>query len=102
MQMARVERMVLGPSRCFFCGRNDGPAIDTHIQRPAPVGHVYICQTSCLPKMIELIGGLSPNAASELLRHGATKARELESAKAEILRLRPFEQAVANARREFA
>jgi hypothetical protein len=98
MQMARVERMILGPSRCFLCGRTDGPAIDTRIQRPAPTGHVYICMTSCLPAMVELVGGLSPNAAAELMRHGAAKAAELEALKAEILRLRPFEQAVANAR----
>jgi hypothetical protein len=96
--MNPVERMILSPSRCFLCGRNDGPAIDTTVQRPAPVGRVYICTTSCLPTMLELEGGLSSNAANELLRHGAVKARELESARAEILRLRPFEQAVRNAR----
>jgi hypothetical protein len=93
-----VERMIFSPSRCFLCQRADGAAIDTGLQRPAPVGRVYVCTTSCLPEMIELSGGLSANAASEMLRHGAVKTLELETARAEILRLQPFERAILAAK----
>lgn len=102
MHLGRTERMNLGPSRCFLCSRTDGPAIDTGIQRPAPVGHVYICLTSCVPDIIRLEEGLTANAASQVVRGSADVRAELAEAKAEIERLKPFEQAIARARDDVA
>lgn len=98
MQTHRVPRMVLAPSRCFFCQRADGPAIDTGIQHRAPIGRVYICETSCAGDIVVALGGYTPamvKAKGEELETALGQRDELE---AEVKRLEPFERAIAKAR----
>ncbi len=99
MEFRLVERMILSPCRCFFCQRNDGPAIDTTVQRPAPVGRAYICE-SCGRDLIRLFGGVTADAVRQSEENVRTMRRELNDAEAEVRRLQPFERAIASARDE--
>lgn len=98
MQFNVVERMTRAPSRCIFCHRQDGPAIETGLQERLPFGQVYVCLTSCVPSFIELAGGLT---AAERRAKG-DELRDVEDrlakATAELDRLRPFERAIMQAR----
>lgn len=97
MEFRQVARATLAPSRCFFCQANDGPMIDTGIQRPAPTGHVYLCVNRCLRDFIRAGGGLSGEEAA-FLRTSRHQAQERADAlDSEVKRLERFERAIRDA-----
>lgn len=94
MHMIRVERMVLAPSRCFFCSRNDGPAIDTGLRERLPSGAIYICLTSCVPILIGLADGLSSEQRQHVLKRNADLLEEVKALKAELGPLRELRRSI--------
>lgn len=88
-----VERPFLFPGRCAFCGRSNGPMIDTQLEDPG-LGHVYVCTEVCLPAWAALIGLENVAELQARLDEQTGRNAELEQ---ELGESRPIVDAVLDA-----
>lgn len=78
-----IDQPVFDPGKCFNCGTNEGPVIDTMIDIVGD-GRIYICTRTCLPQWARIAGYLSPEAADDAATRLADAQEQITALTAEV------------------
>lgn len=91
--MVLQENPEVSPKLCYFCGTHAGPFVNTMVDDPT--GRIILLcapsrmrESGCAGTVVNVVGGLTPSAATKLKAESAALHDELHAIRSRLERLR--------------